>query len=213
MQPGITVAVKGWSEVSRLHEPEEAAGASADPGARAEDQRLVEACRAGDPAAFERLYELHGPRMKSLAWNLLGNVHDAEDAVQETFLRVYRGLPSFRGQSSLGTWVYRILLNCSTDIRRRGARRKEASDENAEPETLEAAPAPVRDHPLRLSLEKSLSQLSPRQRGVFILVEVEGFKHSEAAEILEISEMASRTALYEAKQNLRRLLFGTGNKP
>jgi RNA polymerase sigma-70 factor, ECF subfamily len=194
-----------------LRQPEEAAGSSSD--ARAEDSKLVEACRAGDAAAFERLYELHGPRLKSLAWNLLGNAHDAEDAVQEVFLRVYRGIGNFRGKSSLGTWVYRILLNCSTDIRRRSARRREASGQEVERETLEAAAAPARDHPLRLSLEKSLGRLNPRQRSIFVLVEIEGFKHSEAAEILEISEMASRTILYEAKRTLRRLLFETGARP
>jgi len=212
LELGTTVAVGRWSEVSRLREPEEPAGPgrAVHADSRAEDRQLAEACRAGEPGAFQRLFEVHGPRLKSLAWGLLGNVLDAEDAVQETFLRVYRGIGGFRGQSSFATWGFRILLNCATDIRRRKARRQEISEGVSESKAHAGPHAPLHDHPLRLSLEKALRKLSPQQRGVFLLFEVEGFKHSEVAEILDISEMTSRTALYEAKRSLRRLLFETG---
>jgi RNA polymerase sigma factor (sigma-70 family) len=75
-----------------------------------------------DLAAFEALYESHGARMKSLALNVLGNRSDAEDAVQETFLRAYKNRQSFRSDAALWTWVYRILLNACHDIGRAGWR-------------------------------------------------------------------------------------------
>src|SRR6185369_1796453 len=73
---------------------------------RTEDSMLAEACRAGDLRAYERLYALHGARMKNLARNILGSSTDAEDAVQETFLKVQRSMGSFRAQSSFVTWTF-----------------------------------------------------------------------------------------------------------
>ena len=86
---------------------------------------LLEGCRAGRLEAFERLYEQAGPRMKSLAANLLGNAEDAEDAVQETFLKVYRGAGGFKGSSAASTWAFRILLNTCYDAMRRRRRHPE----------------------------------------------------------------------------------------
>ena len=86
------------------------------------EAELLEGCRAGDTAAFERLYEAHGARMKSVAANLLGDLADAEDAVQETFLKVYRGAASFRGGSMLSTWIYRVLVNSCYDLLRKRSR-------------------------------------------------------------------------------------------
>src|SRR5207247_7759598 len=79
--------------------------------AQGEDAALAAACRSGDLRAYERLYAMHGARMKNLARNVLGNPIDAEDAVQETFLKVQRSIASFSGQSSLANWTYRILIN------------------------------------------------------------------------------------------------------
>src|SRR5215510_2904658 len=77
----------------------------------ADDAALARACQAGDLRAFERLYQLHGSRMKSMARNLLGTRSDAEDAVQDTFLKIQRSIATFRGQSSFLTWSFRILIN------------------------------------------------------------------------------------------------------
>src|SRR3984893_15186021 len=86
--------------------------------ALSEDAALAAACRSGDLRAYERPYAMHGARMKNLARNVLGNPIDAEDAVQETFLKVQRSIASFRGQSSFVTWTYRILINTCYDARR-----------------------------------------------------------------------------------------------
>jgi RNA polymerase sigma factor (sigma-70 family) len=112
------------------------ASQSAAPGATtqasSEDAELAERCRSGDLGGYERLYALHGARMKNVARNLLGNPVDAEDAVQETFLKVQRSITGFRGQSSFVTWTYRILINTCYDARRSRMRKKEVVNDDSE---------------------------------------------------------------------------------
>jgi RNA polymerase sigma-70 factor (ECF subfamily) len=162
------------------------------------DAELVEACKRGNLRAFERLYELHAPRMKSLAFHLVGSRADAEDTVQEAFLKVYRAVRGFEGHSSLSTWIYRILINCCYDLMRKQQR-------------LAENPAPVNlpSHskvPLKVALERAMGLLNERQRIVFLMFEVEGLKHSEIAAIMEVPEGTSRSWLFEAKRELKRLL-------
>jgi RNA polymerase sigma-70 factor, ECF subfamily len=177
---------------------------------RLEDAALAEACRTGDLRAYERLYSLHGARMKNLARNILGSVTDAEDAVQETFLKVQRSIASFRGQSSFVTWTFRILVNTCYDARRSRLRKKEVAVED-EPQRDDTPPRPepraAVAHPsLRLALERALAELTRHQRDVFLLYEVEGFRHAEISAMLEISETASKNTLFQAKKSLRQML-------
>jgi len=175
--------------------------------ARAEDARLSHGCRAGNVESYEELYRAQSTKMKSIAMNLLGNAHDAEDVVQETFLKIHRGIRYFKGQSAFSTWTYRILVNCCYDLRRKKMRRQETAEQDlvAEDQTFDS-PAPMHDHPLRMALEKCVQQLTPYLRSVFLLYEVEGFKHAEIGLMLDISEMASKNALYQAKRKLREML-------
>ena len=171
-----------------------------------DDAALAASCQAGDLQAFERLYHLHGSRMKGIARNLLGTTTDAEDAVQDTFLKIQRSIASFRGQSSFATWTLRILINTCYDARRSRLRKKEVAQEDPD-ESPRAEPRAASAHPsLRIALERALSQLTRHQRDVFLLYEVEGFRHSEIAAILEISETASKNTLFQAKKNLRQTL-------
>ncbi|MBZ5551671.1 MAG: RNA polymerase sigma factor [Acidobacteriia bacterium] len=167
---------------------------------------LVEGCKDGSLPAYERLYLSHGPRMKSIALNLLGNTSDAEDAVQEAFLKIYRSVAEFRGKSAFTTWIYRILVNTCHDMRRSSHFKQEMR--RLDPDTQEPGEALMQtvDHPMRLALEKCLDDLSPRNRTVFLLFEVEGFKHSEIAEIMGIPEGTSKNSLFDAKRELRRML-------
>jgi len=168
------------------------------PAGYANDDQLAAACRQGDLRAFEQLYQVHGPRLKSVALQMLGNRHDAEDAVQETFLKAYRGVKGFQGQSNLGTWICRILINtCYDTLRSRGP---QAPAEEAEP----AAKSPAM--PLRLALQAALRKLNPNYRIVFQLFEVEGYRHAEIASILQVPEGTSKSWLFEAKRELKRML-------
>jgi RNA polymerase sigma-70 factor (ECF subfamily) len=166
------------------------------------DAQLAEGCKRGNLRAFEHLYSLHAPRMKSLAFHFLGSRADAEDAVQEAFLKVHRAVQGFDGHSSLATWIYRILLNCCYDAIRKRQRRSE-----------DAAPAQLASDPklpLKIAVERALTTLNERQRTVFLMFEVEGLKHSEIAAILEVPEGTSRSWLFEAKCRLKRILMENG---
>ncbi len=183
--------------------PARAAGVPAS-----EDAALAAACQSGDLRGYERLYAMHGARMKNLARNVLGSSADAEDAVQETFLKVQRSIASFRGQSSFVTWTYRILINTCYDARRSRLRKKEVSttdDESEETPRMEPR-APAAHPSLRMALERALAKLTRHQRDVFLLYEVEGFRHAEIAGMLEITETASKNTLFQAKRNLREML-------
>jgi RNA polymerase sigma-70 factor (ECF subfamily) len=171
-----------------------------------EDAALAGACRSGDLRAYERLYALYGAKMKNLARNLLGNTSDAEDAVQETFLKVQRSIASYRGQSSFATWAFRILINTCYDARRSRMRKKEVATNDSE-QTPKMEPRAPGTHPsLRMALERALGGLTQQQRDVFLLYEVEGFRHAEIAGMLSITETASKNTLFQAKKNLRQVL-------
>lgn len=156
-----------------------------------------------DPlAGFDGLYQTHGARLKSIACNLLGNVPDAEDAVQDAFLKAYRAWGGFKGDAAPFTWLYRILVNACLDVQRRRKRRPDDPRTTLE----DVRPACRQDHPMRVALESALDRLLPRQRAVFVLAEVEGFTHREVADMLAIAEGTSKHDLFLAKRELRRLL-------
>src|SRR5262245_57307286 len=115
-------------------EPRETTAGVSSSGVQAcrDDSGLAAACRAGDLRAFEELYRLQGARMKSMARNLLGTRADAEDAVQDTFLKIQRSIATFRGQSSFLTWSFRILINTCYDERRSKMRKREVSQDEQE---------------------------------------------------------------------------------
>jgi RNA polymerase sigma-70 factor (ECF subfamily) len=142
--------------------------------------------------------------MKSLALNLVGTPADAEDAVQEAFLRAYRSRQSYRGGAALWTWFYRILMNTCYDILRQRAARHAGQEVDPDQAPLPAAPAG--DHPLRVSLQRALATLTPAHRDVFLLFEVEGYTHREIAMILDIPEGTSKFRLFDAKRQLKAAL-------
>ena len=182
-------------------------GPSGAVAAASEDAALAAACRAGELRGYERLYAMHGAKMKNLARNVLGSSADAEDAVQETFLKVQRSIASFRGQSSFVTWTYRILINTCYDARRSRLRKREVATDDDSEETPRIEPRAPGAHPsLRMALERALAKLTRHQRDVFLLYEVEGFRHAEIAGMLEITEAASKNTLFQAKKNLREML-------
>jgi len=167
-----------------------------------EDRRLAAACATGDSAAFERIYRAHGERMKSIAFNHLGNVSDAEDAVQETLLKVHRAATSYSGEASFSTWMYRILINTCYDALRRRKRRPEESA--IEDVVLERSTTSV-DDAKRITLRKLLGSLTEQRRSVFTLFEIEGLSHAEIASILGITEGNSKWILFSTKKQLQEM--------
>src|SRR5215217_2461980 len=105
------------------------AGPAVAGSSRADDLALVERCRKGDVAAFETIYRAHSGRLYSVACRMLGNPADAEDLLQDVFLTAHRKLESFRGESALGTWLYRLATNlCLDHLRSRAARTSQVTD-------------------------------------------------------------------------------------
>lgn len=171
--------------------------------ASAEDRRLAAACAAGDARVFEDIYRRFGDRMKSIAWNHLGNQSDAEDAVQETFLKIHRAASTYTGEASFSTWVFRILVNTCYDVLRKRRRRIEEAPIDDMIETSEHT-APSVDVAKRMTLRKMLDELPEQRRSVFTLFEIEGLSHAEIGEILGISEGNSKWILFSTKKELQK---------
>ncbi len=178
-------------------------------GTAASDRALAERVRLdGDEAAFRSLYRRHTPRLFQFALRLLaGNEHDAEDVVQETWLRAVERLGEFRWESSLGTWLGGIALNCCRGLyRRRDRHWLELRDDDS-------VVAPPRETLDAIALERALETLAPGYRTVLVLHDVEGFTHEEIGQRLEISANTSKSQLSRARRALRvQLARGEGRQ-
>jgi RNA polymerase sigma-70 factor (ECF subfamily) len=166
------------------------------------DRRLAAACAEGATGAFEEIYRLYGERMKSIAYHHLGSISDAEDAVQETFLKVHRAAASYSGEAALSTWIYRIVVNTCYDLLRKRKRRPDESPIDELPVPLQRSASSV-DDAKRLTLHKLLGALPPQRRTVFTLFEIEGLSHAEIAGILGITEGNSKWILFATKKQLQ----------
>ena len=170
---------------------------------------LVERCRRGELGAFETLYRQHSGRLFSLAVRMLGNPADAEDLLQEIFLSAHRKLESFRGESALGTWLYRLATNQILDhVRSRAARTGQMTDGLDDATLLaDASGHRLADRAIaRVDLERALAELPEGCRAAFVLHDVEGLEHKEVSEVLGIAEGTSKSQVHKARLRLRGLL-------
>ena len=173
---------------------------------------LVERCRRGELGAFETLYRQHSGRLFSLAVRMLGNPADAEDLLQEIFLSAHRKLESFRGESALGTWLYRLAMNQILDhVRSRAARTSQMTDGLDDATLLaDASGHRLADRAIaRIDLERALGELPEGCRAAFVLHDVEGLEHREVSEVLGIAEGTSKSQVHKARLRLRGLLRKT----
>jgi RNA polymerase sigma-70 factor, ECF subfamily len=176
---------------------------------RGADLELARRCRDGDASAFEELYRQYSGRLYNLTLRMAGSKQEAEDLLQDVFLHAYRKLGSFRGDSSLGTWLYRLGVNqCLDYLRGRQAKMSQATDSLDEEGAAElAAPTPAAPIAVnRLDLERAIGQLPQGCRAAFLLHDVEGFEHNEVAKILGVSEGTSKSQVHKARAKLRALL-------
>jgi RNA polymerase sigma-70 factor, ECF subfamily len=173
------------------------------------DLELAQRCGRGDTAAFEELYRLHAPRLYTLILRMTGSEPDAEDLLQDVFLQAHRKLGGFRGESSLGTWLYRMAVNqCLDFLRGRQVRMARATGSYDDGEIGEpVAPAPVVPAAIsRVDLGRAIARLPDGCRAAFVLHDVEGFAHQEVAEMLGISEGTSKSQVHKARSRLRLML-------
>jgi RNA polymerase sigma-70 factor (ECF subfamily) len=182
----------------------------AQSGVSAEDTELVAAIRRGDPGSREALYHRYKRRVFALAVRIVG-AGDAEEVSQEAFIRIFRGLPKFRGDSALGTWIYRLSVNAALSHRsRRGAVPSAASDPEVPIAAALVEGPPTGDAVLRARLERALWRLPVGYRTVIVLHDVEGLEHEEVAQILGCHVGTSKSQLHKARGKLREILLQDG---
>jgi RNA polymerase sigma-70 factor (ECF subfamily) len=172
------------------------------------DRELAARCLAGDREAFEGLYRQHAHRLYNLAYRMAGSA-DADDLLQDVFLQAYRKLGSYKGDSSLGTWLYRLAMNlCLDHLRSRQGKMAQVTDSLDEDNATEVASPerPAEANAARLDLEQAIEALPPSYRATFVLHDVEGYQHDEIAKLLGIAEGSSKSLLHKARLRLRTLL-------
>ncbi len=180
------------------------------------DEAAAREVRRGNQGAFRVLVERHSRAVFRLAFRICGDQQDAEDLVQETFLRAYKQIKNFDGRASFGTWLYRICANCSLDLlRARKTRREQTLKGGSERSTswLEAVaarePGPERlteSSELAAWLAPALDELSEMERAAFVLRHYEGCGIDEIAQALGVQESAAKHSVFRAVQKLRRAL-------
>lgn len=179
------------------------------------DAAAVARARGGDPEAFRQLVERHSRNVYRLAYRMTGNCRDAEDIVQEAFLKAYRQLDRFESRASFGTWVHRIAMNCSVDLLRSRPKREQTEDDD----TLEhlapgegGAQHTMSPERLMASVEMSdrvndaLARLSALERAAFVLRHVEGQSILEISQALGIRDNAAKHCIFRAVRKMRLAL-------
>jgi RNA polymerase sigma-70 factor (ECF subfamily) len=186
----------------------------------AEESLDLQALKAGDRAEFARLVEMHSPLVYRLALRMMGDPQDAEDVLQETFLKAHRHLGGFDGRARLSTWLYRIAANeALMTLRRRkpeplSIEQSVAIDGEELPEPVQIVDwtrlpeAELTSAEAAQVLNQAIEALPDSLRMVFLLREMEGLSTLEAAEVLNLSEAAVKTRLSRARLRLRELLSG-----
>ena len=164
---------------------------------------------AGDRGAFERLYRQNVNRVFSLCARMVSDRSRAEELTQDVFVRAWEKLHLFRGESSFATWLHRLTVNVVLNARKSEGRQKTRFEENDE-ETGMDAHAGIVGMPLApgdlLDLEQAVEKLPPGARRVFVLHDVEGYKHEEIAEMLGVTSGATKAQLHRARLLLREAL-------
>lgn len=184
---------------------------------RKEDEALVARARENDPAAFDALVERYKQRIYSTIYHMTSNHEDANDIAQEVFIKAFKNLHRFKGDSSFYTWIYRIAVNCTINFlkRRRAKNHYSLDDVDAtiqnDPDFIEktSGEGPTREVAANEMMEKlnaALQRLSPNHRLVVTLYDIEGRSHGEIAQVMNCSEGTVRSRLFYARLQLQELL-------
>lgn len=186
---------------------------------------LMDVESAATDSGFDTLYRTYQRSVYRHCFRMLRNQADAEDLTQEVFLRVFRKLSTFRGESRFSTWLHRLTIN-TVLMQLRGQRRRPAiagslgGSPNAEvetavmPEVVRVFQASLTSMIDRVTLDRALARLSPGYRKVLVLHDVQGFGHEEIARLLAITAGTSKSQLHKARHRLRLLLHnGRGKRP
>lgn len=164
----------------------------------------VELAARGDRLAFERLYRQHSGRVFSLCARMVADRGEAEELTQDVFVRAWEKLSLYRGESAFSTWLHRLAVNLVLNHRKSLSRRR--GREVADPELLDGHPDRAATPGMRLDLEQAIGALPPGARQVFVMHDVEGYKHEEIADMLGVTAGGSKAQLHRARRLLREAL-------
>ncbi|MEA3310602.1 MAG: sigma-70 family RNA polymerase sigma factor [candidate division WOR-3 bacterium] len=173
-----------------------------------QDHEVIERVKKGESDLFEVLVRRYEARLYALAWRMLHNRADSEDAVQESFVKAYRSLKRFRGEARFSTWLYRIALNHILNKLRKGSRLRRADLDLDRMESRLSPTQASRQWELQVAVARAVDELPPRQRAIFHMRYEEERPHAEIAEILGISEGAVKANYHHAVTKLRESLEG-----
>ena len=177
------------------------------------ESEAIDRCRKGDIAGLQVLYDLHRTKAFHLSWRMLGSQEDAEDALQEIFLKVFDRIKNYRGDSAFSTWLYRMTTNHCLDVLRRRKIVAFLGFENA-PEAQEKKDSDKAvDLGLSPSVEKALTRLPEKQKACLLMREMEDLSYEEIAEALQLSLGSVKSNIHRAKVFLKEQLEKTGLKP
>ena len=178
--------------------------ATATTGTAASVDELVRRAQQGDVTAFESLYRSHAQAIYALCWRMTGDEREARELVQDVFVRAWERLTTFRGQSSLATWLHRLGTNVVLERMRVG---KREALRMIDGEAVEAeARGTEHDADTRMDLDRALTSLPGGARAVFVLHDIEGYSHDEIAVMTGIAPGTARAQLWRARRALMRLL-------
>jgi RNA polymerase sigma-70 factor (ECF subfamily) len=163
---------------------------------------LIAAARNGDEGAFDALYVRYADRVRRVVARWVVDPATVDDLCQESWLRAFRGLPAFRGDSEFGTWLHSIARNVVTSRGRTTKRRSELMEESWDP-VVTTAPEPVE---LRVDLRRAVDALPKGMRKVLWLHDVEGWTHGEIAETLGVAQGTSKSQLFKARARVREIM-------
>jgi RNA polymerase sigma-70 factor, ECF subfamily len=178
------------------------------------ESEAIRLAQQGDPAAFEILYREHSRRVFGICLRMAGDRSEAEDLTQETFLTIFRKIQSFRGDSAFATWLHRVTVNTVLmRFRKKGPEANSLDQQNDRDEDDFKAPLQLGERDLqlsgtidRLNLERAINQLPPGCKTMFVLHDVEGYRHEEIAAISGCSVGNSKSQLHKARVRLRKIL-------
>ena len=179
-------------------------------GEEVSNSELVKKSQLGDKSAFEELVKRHQDLVFSLSFKLTGNRELANDVAQEAFIRAWKAIEKFRGDSTFGTWIYRITVNTAWTLRKKAKKHYSLNIEDTqEPVVIDEKKDPelvAINSDLSVVLRKALNQIPLEQRIIVELKNIEGRSHKEIADYLDISVTAAKVRLHRAHQKLRNIL-------
>jgi RNA polymerase sigma-70 factor (ECF subfamily) len=177
------------------------------------DAEAVARARAGDREGFRQIVDRHSRPLFRLAFRMTGNEHDAEDVVQEAFLRAYRRLDGFEERAQVGSWLYRIAANCAYDLLRSRQRQEDRFEDEGDAGSLadlaSAEPGPERlaqGSEVRKRVEVALARMTARERSAFVLRHFEGLSIEEIGEALGMDESATKQSILRGVRKVRLVL-------